>query len=46
MRSTAFVLLFCLGLLTAACDDKPRPGGPLPKALSSSVVVAPVLFVG
>ncbi|WP_260396769.1 hypothetical protein [Variovorax sp. KBW07] len=39
MRSTAFVLLFCLGLLTAACDDKPKPGGPVPKA-SVSVVVS------
>jgi len=41
MRSTAFVLLFCLGLLTAACDDKPtKPGVPVPKA--SSDLVAPV----
>jgi len=42
MRSTAFVLLFCLGLLTAACDDKPtKPGMPVPKA-SSANLVAPV----
>jgi hypothetical protein len=41
MRSTAFILLFCLGLLVAACDDKPKPGGPMPKA--SSVVSAPAL---
>ncbi|MBB3638733.1 hypothetical protein ABIC38_004874 [Variovorax sp. 1126] len=41
MRSTAFVLLFCLGLLTAACDDKPtKPGMPVPKA--SANLVAPV----
>ncbi|SEJ03288.1 MULTISPECIES: hypothetical protein [unclassified Variovorax] len=39
MRSTAFVFLFCLGLMTAACDDKPKPGGPMPKALAT--VVAP-----
>ncbi len=49
MRSTVFVLLFCLGLLTAACDGKRKPGIPMPKAfLSSSVVVvmAPAPFVG
>lgn len=41
MRSTAFVLLFCLGLLTAARDDKPtKPGMPVPKA--SANLVAPV----
>jgi hypothetical protein len=41
MRSTAFVLLFCLGLLTAACDDKPtKPGVPTPKALASLVASA------
>jgi hypothetical protein len=33
MRSTAFVLLFCIGLLAVGCDDKPTPpGGPMPKA--------------
>ncbi|MDP9602757.1 hypothetical protein ABL840_07260 [Variovorax sp. NFACC27] len=43
MRSTAFVLLFCLGLLTAACDEKPtKPGVPVPKA-STSIVAAPAL---
>jgi len=41
MRSTAFVLLFCLGLLTAGCDDKPRPGVPVPKATATSSTVAP-----
>jgi hypothetical protein len=24
--------LCCLGLLAAGCDDKPKPGGPMPKA--------------
>jgi len=43
MRSTVFVLLFCLGLLTAACDDKPtKPGVPTPKALAS--LVAPAAY--
>jgi len=47
MRSAAFVLLLCLGLLTAACDGKRKPGVPVPKALSSSfVVVMPAPFVG
>jgi hypothetical protein len=36
MRSTAFVLFFCLGLLVAGCDDKPKPGGPMPKASTST----------
>ncbi len=39
MRSTAFVLLFCLGLLVAACDDKPtKPGVPVPKATAAGTV--------
>jgi hypothetical protein len=47
MRSTALVLLFCLGLLTAACDEKRKPGVPVPKAsLPSSFVVMPAPFVG
>jgi hypothetical protein len=44
MRSTAFVLLFCIGLLTAGCDDRPKPGGPMPKA--SANVVMPALSAG
>jgi hypothetical protein len=44
MRSTILVLLFCLGLLTAGCNDKPKPGGPMPKA--SANVVAPALSAG
>ncbi|WP_276311656.1 MULTISPECIES: hypothetical protein [unclassified Variovorax] len=37
MRSTALVLLFCLGLLTAACDEKPtKPGVPMPKAIATA----------
>jgi hypothetical protein len=44
MRSTAFVLLFCIGLVTAGCDDKPKPGGPMPKA--SAIVVVPALSAG
>jgi len=40
MRSTALVLLFCLGLLTAGCDDRPKPGGPMPKALASVAMPA------
>jgi hypothetical protein len=32
MRSATLVLLFCLGLLAAGCNEKPKPGGPLPKA--------------
>jgi hypothetical protein len=44
MRSTSLVLLlFCMGLLTAACDDRPKPGGPMPKA-SMSFVAAPAPF--
>ncbi|KTT14759.1 hypothetical protein NS331_22495 [Pseudacidovorax intermedius] len=27
-----------LALLLAACDDKPRPGGPVPKAATATVV--------
>ncbi|WP_200937518.1 hypothetical protein [Variovorax sp. Root473] len=47
MRSTAFVLLLCLGLLTAACDGKRKPGVPVPKAsLPSSVAVMPAPFLG
>ncbi|MDM0004616.1 hypothetical protein QTI51_00420 [Variovorax sp. J22G73] len=41
MRSTAFVLLFCLGLVTAGCDNKPKPGVPVPKALAAGAVAAP-----
>lgn len=41
MRSTSFVLLFCLGLLTAGCDNKPKPGVPVPKAATVSSTVAP-----
>ncbi|MET3444067.1 hypothetical protein ABIC94_004876 [Variovorax paradoxus] len=44
MRSTAFVLLFCIGLVTAGCDDRPKPGGPMPKA--SVNVVVPALSAG
>ncbi|WP_301280761.1 hypothetical protein [Variovorax paradoxus] len=44
MRSAAFVLLFCIGLIAAGCDDKPKPGGPMPKA--SANVVSPVLLAG
>jgi hypothetical protein len=44
MRSTILVLLFCLGLLTAGCNDKPKPGGPMPKA--SADVVMPAPFAG
>jgi len=44
MRSTSFVLLFCLGLLVGACDDKPKPGVPVPKASVS--VAVPVLAEG
>ncbi|WP_286185798.1 hypothetical protein [Acidovorax cavernicola] len=40
MRSTALVLLVCLGLLTAACDGKRKPGIPVPKASVSVVVSA------
>jgi hypothetical protein len=33
MRSTVLVLLFCIGLLTVGCDEKPKPpGAPMPKA--------------
>ncbi|MET3497632.1 hypothetical protein [Variovorax boronicumulans] len=42
MKSTALALLFCLGLLSAGCDDKPKPGGPVPKA-SASVVTSVLL---
>ncbi|WP_277401885.1 hypothetical protein [Variovorax sp. RKNM96] len=41
MRSTALALLFCIGLLAAGCDDKPKPGGPMPKA--SAIVTLPVV---
>jgi hypothetical protein len=41
MRSTAFVLLFCAGLMVAGCDDKPRPGAPVPKALAAGALTAP-----
>jgi len=41
MRSTALVLLFCVGLLAPSCDEMPKPGGPMPKA--SADVVMPVL---
>jgi hypothetical protein len=44
MRSTAFVLLFCIGLLTAGCNEKPKPGGPVPKA--SADVVMPAQIAG
>ncbi|MDQ0587471.1 hypothetical protein [Variovorax paradoxus] len=44
MRSTALVLLFCIGLLTAGCDNKPKPGVPVPKA--SADVVMPVPLAG
>ncbi|WP_268992030.1 hypothetical protein [Variovorax paradoxus] len=44
MRSTVLVLLFCIGLVSAGCDDKPKPGVPVPKA--SAVVVMPAPFVG
>jgi hypothetical protein len=44
MRSTAFVLLFCIGLAMAGCNDKPKPGGPMPKA--SADVVMPAQIVG
>jgi len=41
MRSLAFVLLCCLGLLTAGCDDKPKPpSGPMPKAQAGVVTPA------
>lgn len=29
---TLTALLACIACLLAACDDKPRPGGPVPKA--------------
>ncbi|MDQ0042037.1 hypothetical protein [Variovorax boronicumulans] len=44
MRSTALALLFCIGLIAAGCDDKPKPGGPMPKAMAN--VVLPVVFTG
>jgi hypothetical protein len=35
MRSTVLVLLFCVGLLTVGCDEKPKPpGAPMPKAMA------------
>jgi hypothetical protein len=40
MRSTTLVLLFCLGLLAAGCDDRPKPGGPMPKASAHAVAVS------
>jgi len=40
MRSAALVLLLCIGLVTAGCNDKPKPGGPVPKASASVVVPA------
>jgi len=44
MRSTVLVLLFCIGLVTAGCDDKPKPGVPVPKA--SADVVMPASSAG
>jgi hypothetical protein len=44
MRSTVLVLLFCIGLVAAGCDNKPKPGVPVPKA--SADVVMPVPFAG
>ncbi|WP_269823220.1 hypothetical protein [Variovorax sp. IB41] len=43
MRSTALALLFCIGLVAAGCDDKPKPGGPMPKAAAN--VTLPVVSV-
>jgi hypothetical protein len=42
MRSTVFVFLFCIGLVTAGCNDKPKPGGPMPKASADVVMPAPL----
>jgi len=44
MRSTVLVLLLCIGLVAAGCNDKPKPGVPVPKA--SADVVMPVPFAG
>jgi hypothetical protein len=41
MKSTLLVFLFCVGLLTAACDDRPKPGWPMPKASVSLATPAP-----
>jgi hypothetical protein len=37
MRTLLTALFFCLGLLSAGCDDKPKPGGPMPKAAAVSL---------
>ncbi|MDH6592944.1 hypothetical protein M2165_002833 [Variovorax sp. TBS-050B] len=38
MRSTFVAFLCCLGLMAAGCNDKPKPGGPMPKAAQAVVV--------
>ena len=41
MRNLFLALCCCLGLMAAGCDDKPRPGGPMPKASAAQPLVAP-----